>query len=147
MTRQDRILHKQCSASLLLGFYGGKGARLPSSHVCTSRARASDTSDAHRLTGSKTTLALLRFATTTQNEANFRSAEASRQGCSTRPLAQTSDRRHDSDDGGGRQCSTTHMERDHKLSWRTKLQQRTQWGKHRTGACFGRARSPPWRSK
>ena len=49
---------------------------------------------------------LLRFATTTQNAANFRHAEASPQECSTRPLVQTGDYRNDTDDGGGRQCDS-----------------------------------------
>ena len=53
MTRQDRTLHRQCSASLLLGFYGGKGACLLASHVSALHAYTTDTSDSHRINGAK----------------------------------------------------------------------------------------------
>ena len=42
-------------------------------------------------------------------------SSASPQECSTRPLVQTGDYRNDTDDGGGRQCDSTVVEKDNNL--------------------------------
>ena len=58
------VLHTLCVTNPLLGFYGGEGgARLLSSHVCTSRARVTDAEDSHRINFSQKAHVLLRLAT------------------------------------------------------------------------------------
>ena len=100
------VLHTLCVTNPLLGFYGGEGgARLLSSHVCTSRARVTDAEDSHRINVSQEAHVLLRLATNRMGK-TFGARKCPGYGAVPTHLCRQATYRHDSDhDSGGRQCA------------------------------------------